>query len=99
MWGMIAKVTAVAGRRGELVEILGRNARTMPGCLSYVVAEDAGDESVTWVTEVWVDEGSHAGSLSLAAVQEAIREAKPLVTGFERIATTWPVAGVRGVDD
>lgn len=42
---MIAKITAVGGKRSALVEILSRNSKTMPGCLSYIVAEDSADEN------------------------------------------------------
>jgi quinol monooxygenase YgiN len=94
MWGMIAKITAVARKRSALVEILSRNSRTMPGCLSYVVAEDATDENVIWVTEAWKDLASHDASLMLPSVLEAIRDAKPLVAVFEKVATTHPVGGI-----
>jgi quinol monooxygenase YgiN len=94
MWGMIAKLTAAPGKRNTLIEILNRNSETMPGCLIYLVAEDAVDENVIWVSEAWRDEASHANSLTLPAVQAAIREAKPLIAAFERIATTRPVGGV-----
>jgi quinol monooxygenase YgiN len=47
--GMI--VTAVDGKRDELMEIL-LGTQSMPGCLSYIVARDPGDASAVWVTEV-----------------------------------------------
>jgi quinol monooxygenase YgiN len=94
MWGMIAKITAVGGKRSALVEILSRNSKTMPGCLSFIVAEDSADENVIWVTEAWQDLASHDNSLTLPPVQEAILAAKPLVAGFENIATTRPVGGI-----
>ena len=53
MWGLIAKITLLPGRRDEMVEILKESAADMPGCLSYVVAKDATDENSIWVTEVW----------------------------------------------
>jgi quinol monooxygenase YgiN len=93
MWGMIAKLTAVAGKRSALIDILSRNSATMPGCLIYLVSEDAADENVIWVSEAWQDEASHANSLTLPAVQAAIRDAKPLIGGFEKIAATRPVGG------
>jgi quinol monooxygenase YgiN len=94
MWGMIAKITVVSGKRSALAEILSRNSKTMPGCLSYIVAEDSADENVIWVSEAWQDLASHDNSLTLPSVQEAIRDAKPLVAGFEKVATTHPVGGV-----
>jgi quinol monooxygenase YgiN len=45
MWGLIAKITLLPGRRDEMVEILKESAADMPGCLSYVVAKDATDEN------------------------------------------------------
>jgi hypothetical protein len=45
MWGLIAKMTLLPGRRDEMVEILKESAAGMPGCLSYVVAKDATDEN------------------------------------------------------
>lgn len=68
-------------------------AEVMPGCLSYVVAEDMDDENVLWVREVWDTEGSHQRSLSLASVQEAIRKARPLISGFSERIVTAPVGG------
>jgi hypothetical protein len=36
MWGLIAKITLLPGRRDEMVEILKESAARMPGCLSCV---------------------------------------------------------------
>src|SRR5215831_7151307 len=70
MWGMIVKITLLPGKRDEMVEILHESAADMPGCLSYVVAKDVGDENTIWVTEVWDSMASHDASLSLPAVSE-----------------------------
>jgi hypothetical protein len=43
MWGLIAKITLLPGKRDEMVEILKESAADMPSCLSYVVAKDASD--------------------------------------------------------
>jgi quinol monooxygenase YgiN len=91
MWGMIAKITLLPGRRDEMIEILKESAATMPGCLSYVVAKDAADENTVWVTEVWDSMASHDASLSLPAVKNAIPRSKAIVSNFERIAVTNPV--------
>ena len=66
----------------------------MPGCFSYVVANDAADENVLWVTEVWESRASHDASLSLRAVQEVMPKVKPLLAKFEKIAETEPIAGL-----
>jgi len=94
MYGLIVKVTIALGRREDMIRILKESAADMPGCFSYVVAKDAADENVLWVTEVWDSEASHDASASLPAVKKAIPLGKELVTGFERIAATNPVWGV-----
>jgi quinol monooxygenase YgiN len=93
MWGLIAKITLLPGRRDEMVEILKESAASMPGCLSYVVAKDASDENTIWVTEVWDSMASHDASLSLPAVKNAIPRGKAIVSNFEKIAVTSPVWG------
>ena len=40
MYGLIGKMTAVAGQRDALASILIDGTVGMPGCLSYVVAAD-----------------------------------------------------------
>ena len=94
MWGMIAKITLVPGKRDEMISILKESAADMQGCLSYIVAKDAADENTIWVTEVWDSMGSHEASLSLPAVKSAIPRAKTIVSNFERITVTSPVWGV-----
>lgn len=72
MYGLIGKITAVAGRRAALASILIDGTAGMPGCLSYVVAADATEPDALWVTEVWDRQASHHSSLQLPAVQAAI---------------------------
>ena len=69
MYGLIVKMTIVPGKREEMIRILKESAADMPGCFSYVVAKDAMDENVIWVTEVWDSVASHDGSLSLPQVK------------------------------
>lgn len=93
MWGLIARLTVLPGRRDEIIGILKESAADMPGCLSYIVAKDAADENAIWVTEVWDSIASHDASLSLPAVKNAIPRAKGIVSNFEKIAATIPVWG------
>ena len=93
MWGMIAKITLVPGKREEMIEIPKESADHVPGCLSYVVARDGADENALWVTEVWESVASHDASLSLPAVKSAIPRGKAIISDFERIAVTRPVWG------
>lgn len=91
MYGMIAKITAVADKRDEFIEVLTKSTSRMPGCFSYVVAKDSRNRDVVWVTEVWDTAASHEASLFLPEVKTAISEAKSLVAAFERVAITTPV--------
>ena len=61
---------------------IGSMAMTMPGCRSYIVAEDPTDPQTIWVTEVWDDEASHKASMQLAAVKAAVAKAMPLIASF-----------------
>lgn len=85
------KLTIVRGKREEMIRILRESAINMPGCLSYVVAKDATDENVLWVTEVWDSVASHASSLSLPSVRNAVPQAKAIISVFDKIAITFPV--------
>ncbi len=93
MYGLIGKMTAVAGKRDELIAILLEGVSGMPGCLSYVVAKDPTDADAIWITEVWDSQESHKASLSLPAVKQAIARGKPMIAGFSNGTTTEPVGG------
>ena len=93
MYGLIGRMSAVAGRRDELLAILLKSVGGMPGCLSYIVATDPGAPDAIWITEVWDNEASHKASLSLPAVRDAISRAKPLIAGFDQHFVTTPVGG------
>jgi quinol monooxygenase YgiN len=94
MYGLIGKIRCVPGRRGDVAALLSGGSRQMPGCLSYIVAEDPADNDALWVTEVWDSEASHRGSLDLPSVKEAISKGRPLIAGFELQVKTRPVGGV-----
>ncbi len=93
MYGLIGKMKAVAGQRDALVSILLEGVSGMPGCLSYVVAQDPGDPDAIWVTEVWDSPVSHKASLSLPSVKAAITRGKPLIASFDQYIETAPIGG------
>jgi quinol monooxygenase YgiN len=93
MCGLIGRMTAVAGQRGTLATILLEGLQDMPGCLSYIVAEDSSDTDALWITEVWDSQASHQASLSLPSVQAAIAKGRPLIAGFGDRVETRPVGG------
>ncbi|MGH9868157.1 MAG: putative quinol monooxygenase [Candidatus Polarisedimenticolia bacterium] len=93
MYGLIGKMKVVPGQRDALIAILLDGVGGMPGCLSYIVAQDPADADAVWVTEVWDSQDSHKASLSLPSVQQAISRGKPLIAGFGEHFETAPVGG------
>lgn len=93
MYGLIGKMTATRGHRDELARILLEGLKGMPGCYSYIVANDPTDPDALWVTEVWQDKISHANSLSLPSVQAAIACGRPLIARFGERFETEPLGG------
>ncbi|HEY0953566.1 MAG TPA: putative quinol monooxygenase [Roseateles sp.] len=93
MYGLIGSFKAAEGRRPELVRLLLAESGALPGCLSYVVAEDPADEVTVWVTEVWTDAAAHKASLQLPAVKAIIAQAMPLIAAFGEHRETRPAGG------
>jgi quinol monooxygenase YgiN len=93
MYGLIGKIKVVPGQRDVLISILIEGISGMPGCLSYVVAQDATDPDAIWVTETWDSQTSHRASLALPSVQQAISKGKPLIIGFGERFETKPIGG------
>jgi quinol monooxygenase YgiN len=93
MYGLIGKMSAVAGQRDALGSILLGSTGSMPGCLSYVIATDPADADALWITEVWDSVESHKASLTLPEVQAAIAKARPLIAAFSNRVETVPIGG------
>jgi quinol monooxygenase YgiN len=66
----------------------------MLGCNSYVIAKDAANENVLWVSEVWDNQASHDASLSLRAVEAVLPQVERLIVKLEKIAITESLAAV-----
>lgn len=92
-YGLIGKMTAVAGKRDELIAILSEGTGDMPGCQSYVIATDPADPDAIWITEVWDSRDHHHASLQLPSVRAAITRGRPLIAGMGPHTETVPVAG------
>ena len=99
MYGTIGKMTVAAGKRAEVIALLLQAVKGMPGCLSYVVAEDRSDENGIWITEVWDSKESHDASLALPEVRKAIAAARPVIVGFSNQVVTTPAGGFGLVSD
>src|SRR4026208_2557433 len=93
MYGLIGKMTAVAGQRDALAGILLAGTGGMPGCLSYIVAEDPAAADSPWITEAWESAASHQASLKLPQVQGAISKGRPLISEFSNRVETARMCG------
>src|SRR5215469_12908946 len=93
MYGRVAHLTTAPEKRDAVIAILLEGSKVIPGCLSYVVAQDSTNPDAIWITEVWDSQASHQASLSLPSVKEAISEARPLIAGFDKPIETVPVGG------
>ena len=98
MYGLIGKIKTTPGGRDGLAQILLEGVAGMPGCLSYIVAQDPSDPDAVWVTEVWDNQESHQASLSLPSVQAAMAKGRPLIAGFGERFETIPLGG-HGLSD
>ena len=93
MYGLIGKIQSIPGQRAQLAAILLDGLRGLPGCHSYIVANDPTDSDSIWVTEVWKDAESHKASLMLPSVQAAVALGRPLIAGFGERYETEPIGG------
>lgn len=93
MYGLIGSMTASPDNRDTLIAILLESIHDMPGCLSYIIGADTTDDDRIWITEVWDSQHSHAASLGLPAVKDAIKRAMPLIAGFGDQTVTTPIGG------
>lgn len=93
MYGLIGSFKAKPGHRDALLAILLESPGAMPGCHSYVVAEDPQDPDTVWITEVWDSAESHKASLAIPAIKDAIARAMPLIDSFGQHTVTRPVGG------
>ncbi len=81
-YGLIGQMIAQPGQRAALVAALAEGTGTMPGDIAYLIGEDSANPDAIWIVEVWETQDAHAASLTLPAVQEAIRKGRPLIAGF-----------------
>lgn len=79
----VGTLQASPGRAADLVAILTDPSADLGahGCLQYDVGISSDDPDTVVVIERWESADAHASSLGLPAVQDAIRRARPLLTG------------------
>ena len=91
-YGLLGQMMAQPGQRAALAAILAEGTGEMPGNIAYLIGEDSTNPDAIWIVELWDSKESHAASLQLPAVREAIKRARPLIAGFGTRAEFKPVA-------
>jgi quinol monooxygenase YgiN len=87
-FGLIGQLSAVPGKRDELIACLREGSRDIPGKLAYLIALDRNDPDSIWITEIWRDEAAYNACLLLPQVQAASAEfAKLVASAGPRIET------------
>lgn len=87
VFGQINKITTTTGKRGEVVRLVMSGPEQLPECRLYLIATDAKNEDVFWVTEVWDSEASQMAAPGIPQVRASIDLAMPLIRAFETVAT------------
>ncbi|MEM5012430.1 putative quinol monooxygenase [Niallia taxi] len=89
-FSLFGKFTVREGERDTMVNILLEAAESMKNlddCEIYLVNISESEPNSVYVYEVWSNENAHQASLTLEATQTLIRQAKPIITGMDRIST------------
>lgn len=95
-FGLYGKLTAVEGKREELLNILLEAANSMKdveGCDIYLVNVSNEHPNDVIIYEVWENAEAHQASLSLEVTQTLIQRAKPIIAGMERFHTLQTFGG------
>ncbi len=94
---VIAKITAVEGKRSELIEAMGPMMEHVkanePDTLTYILNEDTGDENVIWMYEEYTSMEALAAHGSSEAMKEMGMALRPLGAGRPEITVLNPVSG------
>ena len=92
---IIAKITALPGKRDEVVATMSELVDVVngePGTEVYTINTDKADENVVWFYEVYADDAAlaaHGGSEAMKAVGGRLRDrtaARPELTFLELVA-------------
>jgi quinol monooxygenase YgiN len=63
----------------------------IPGCRSFVVANDPTNPDSLWITEVWDSEQAWQASMEIPAIKSSIDKAAALVADWGQTVVTAPV--------
>ena len=96
MFGIYTKITAVSGKRQELLDMLLRAAKgmeTVESCKFYIVNKSTTEPDAVWVTEIWDAKQSHDASLMDENAKALITQALPLTDKSPEQIVLSPIGG------
>ena len=81
MFSVYGRMTALPGRRDELIALLldGFRASTDGGLLVYSINAAFDDPDTVWLTQLWVDKEAHDATTRSDAVAAVTRQVPPLL--------------------
>jgi quinol monooxygenase YgiN len=100
MYLLHGKVTAKAGHRDELADILltaSKLVAPVKGCKVYAIGKDANDPNSVYVTEIWDSKEDHDNSLKIDSIKELIMKAMPLFDGKPQKGQELEIIGGAGI--
>ena len=83
---MYVQFQAQPEKKDALAEVLSEASelvRSLPGCVTYVVATVPDDDNAVCVMEEWASEGAHRASLEREDVRAVIGRGMPLIAGVD----------------
>lgn len=95
MYGVVGTIEAAEGRGDELAGHLttaSADMEALDDCHLYLVSRLPDAPDVVHVVEVWTDADAHRASLELAATQQLIAAARPIMVGMGERTELDPVA-------
>ena len=94
---VIAKITALEGKRDELAAAMGpmidHVEANEPDTLAYILNEDSADENVLWMYEEYTSQEALAAHGQSEAMKELGMALRPLAGGRPEITVLNPVRG------
>ncbi len=94
---VIAKITALPGKRAELIEAMGpmmdHVEANEPDTLTYILTEDTGDDDVIWMYEEYANQEALAAHGTSEAMKEMGMALRPLAGARPEVTVLNPVRG------
>lgn len=90
-WGLLGRMKAQPGRRGDLIAVLQESSRDVPGKLVYLIQLEEDDSDAFWINEIWESRAAYDACLTLPQVVKGMERARPLLAGIEHRTETQPL--------